>query len=148
MKPLGARLTAFVLAVGLGQFLWLQARSAWTNYWLLEDARKGTATVTNELWSGHNAVGYSYTVDQKQYVGRSGRNWKAPNKVQIGEQADVYFSASRPWLSRLYIPEAVVEGLPGILIALLLEAFALITLINPRSGWAFSLIDKERKNAG
>ncbi len=76
MSPRGARLAALVLALALGQFLFLRVRSAWSNYWLLTDAQKGTAVVTKELWSGHNAVGYRYVVDQRQYTGHDARNWQ------------------------------------------------------------------------
>ena len=62
MTPRGARLVGLILAIALGQFLSLRVRSAWTNYWLLRDAQKGTAVVTKELWSGHNAVGYKYAL--------------------------------------------------------------------------------------
>jgi hypothetical protein len=145
MTPRGARLTGLVLAIALGQFLFLRAREAWTNHWLLKDARQGTAVVTKELWSGHNAVGYEYSVDQRQYAGRSGRNWKDQKKVLVGEQTTVYYSASHPSLSLLYMPEGVLAGLPVIIIALVIEAFAVITIIKPKSGWAFSLIGKEQK---
>jgi hypothetical protein len=53
-------MAALVLAIALGQFLYLRVREAWTSYWLLNDAQKGTARVTTELWSGRNAVGSSY----------------------------------------------------------------------------------------
>src|SRR5438093_211943 len=56
MSARGARLVGLILAIALGQFLFLRLRSAWINYWLLRDAQKGTAIVTKELWSGHNAV--------------------------------------------------------------------------------------------
>lgn len=146
MTSRGARLTALILAIALGQFLYLRVRSAWTNYWLLSDAKQGTAIVTKELWSGHDAVGYEYVVDQKQYSGHSGRNWRDQKKVQVGEEAVVYFSASHPWLSLLYMPRGVLEGLPVVIIALALEVFAVVTMIKPKSGWAFSLIEKEQQN--
>jgi hypothetical protein len=148
MNALGARLTALILALALGGFLFVRARSAWTFHWILSDAQEGTALVTQEHWSGHNAVDYQYTVNQRRYDGHSARNSKDPKKVQAGEQATVYFSASHPWLSLLYLPQSedVLQGFPFILIVLVFEAFAVITFINPNSGWAFSLIDKEQKN--
>jgi hypothetical protein len=91
-------------------------------------------------------VGYEYVVDQKHYSGRSGRNWKDQKEVQVGEESVVYFSASHPWLSLLYMPQTVLEGLPVIIIVLVLEAFAVITIIRPKSGWAFSLIEKGQKD--
>ena len=136
------------MAIALGQFLLLRVRSAYTNYWLLRDAQNGTAIVTKDLWSGHNAVGYKYVVDQKQYSGHSGRNWQDQkySKVQVGEESVVYFSTSHPWLSLLYMPRAVLEGLPVIIIVVVLEAFAVGTIINPKSGWAFDFFEKEPKN--
>lgn len=146
MTSRGARLTGLVLALALGQFLFLRVRSTWTNYWLLSDARHGTAIVTKELWSGHNAVGYKYVVDQKQYSGHSGRNWKEKKEAQVGDETVVYFSASHPWLSLLYMPQGVLDGLPVIIIVLVIEMFAVITIIKPKSGWAFSLLEKEQKD--
>jgi hypothetical protein len=70
------RFFGLFIAIVLGDFLFVQARSGWTNYWLLKDSQQGMAVVTHELWSGHNAVGYKYTVNQKDYVGKSGRNWQ------------------------------------------------------------------------
>jgi hypothetical protein len=58
----------------------------------------------------------------------------------------VYFSASRPWLSQLSMPRAVIEGAPVILVVLVFELFAIVTIIKPRSGWAFSFDEKEKKN--
>lgn len=148
MSPRGARLVGLVLALALGLFLFLQVLSAWTNYWLLKDAKRGTAIVTKELWSGHNAVGYKYVVDQREYSGQSARNWQEQNysKVQVGEESVVYFSASHPWLSLLYMPRAVLEGLPVIIVALVFELFAVMTVIKPTSAWAFNLNQKEQKN--
>ena len=148
MSPRGARLAGLVLAMVMGQFLFLRVRSTWTNYWLPTDARKGTAIVTKELWSGHNAVGYEYVVAQKQYRGHSGRNWQDQkySNVQVGEESVVYFSASHPWLSRLYMPRAVLEGLPVIIVVFILELFAVITVLRPTGGWAFAFTEKQQKN--
>jgi hypothetical protein len=144
MTSRGARLAALIIAILLGHFLYLRARSAWVNYWLLKDAHQGIATVTEELWSGHKVVGYNYIVNQKDYTGRSRRNRqdKKYGNVQVGETSVVYFSASHPWLSLLYMPQAVLEGLPVILLVLALETFAVITIVNPNSRWAFSFIQK------
>ena len=144
MTARGARLTGLVLALVLGQFLFLRARSAWRDYWLLRDAREGSALVTKDRLS-HDVVDYVYAVDQKEFSGHSGRNWKDQKKVEVGEKTVVYFSASHPWLSLLYMPEGVLEGLPFILVALVFEVFAVITIIRPKSGWAFSLIEKQQK---
>jgi hypothetical protein len=147
MTPRGARLTGLVIALALSQFVFLRARSAWTNHWLLRDAQQGSALVTKEHWGGHDVVCYNYKVGQKEYSGHSGRNWKDEKRVQVGQRTVVFFSASHPWLSLLYVPRGVLEGLPVILIVLVLEAFAVVTIIAPESGWAFSLMEKDKENA-
>ena len=155
MNPNGARLAALVVALALGWFLWLRMQSGWTHYWLLQDAQKGTAIITGDLWSGHDAVGYRYVVGQNQYDGRSSRDWqdKRYSKVQMGQESPVYFSASHPWLSLLYVPRGIVDGLPVIIVVVILETLALLSIINPKSRWAFSFASKgvahatEHKNA-
>jgi hypothetical protein len=151
MRPRFPRLVGWIVAVILGIFVIGWGKATWRNYWLLSDGQEGVAVVTTESWSGHNAVNYRYTVNQKEYAGTSTRNWQQPKygKVQVGDQSVVYFSASHPWLSLLYKPRAAVEGLPVLLIALLLELFAVASIINPRSKWAFNLSDgKRRTGAG
>jgi hypothetical protein len=97
-------------------------------------------------WAGHNNVNYRYTVDQKEYTGYGKRNWQDPrySGVEIGGHCPVFFSASHPWLSSLYRPDGVLVGLPMALITLLLEIFAVATLINPKSGWAFRFDSSRR----
>jgi hypothetical protein len=140
-----ARWSGLVLALALCLFLFWWARDARTNYWLLRDAQQGTALVTKEHWSGHDNVAYKYVVDQREYVGQSSRNWKDSRKVQVGERTVVYFSASHPWLSLLYMPETVLVGLPVITLVLVLEVFAMITFIKPTSRWAFNWRQKREK---
>jgi len=144
------RVVASALAIALGYFLFLQARSAWTNYWLLKDGQEGVALVTGEAWSGHNVVIYNYTVNLKQYTGRSMRNWEEAKyrNVEIGDESVVCFSASHPWLSLLYKPSAVFAGLPVLVIVLVIELFAVFTIIKPQSGWALNLRDEGEKRAG
>jgi hypothetical protein len=76
-----------------------------------------------------------YKVNQREYTGRSGRNWRDPrySQVQVDEKSAVYFSASHPWLSLLYKPDAILEGAPVILIALVLEFLVILTIVNPKS---------------
>ncbi|HTS18345.1 MAG TPA: hypothetical protein VMP11_12280 [Verrucomicrobiae bacterium] len=89
-------------------------------------------------------------MDQKEYTGHSRRNRqdKKYANVQVGETSVVYFSASHPWLSRLSMPQAVLEGLPAILLVLVLEIFAVITTINPTGGWAFHFVKKPQPHGG
>jgi len=148
MRACYIRLFFSAFAIGLGYFFFLQARIAWTNYWLLKDAQQGMAVVTKELWSGHNEVGYRYAVGQHEYTGRSYRNWQDSkySNVQVGGESVVYFSASHPWLSLLYKPRAVVEGLPVLVVAFFVELIAVVTVICPKSKLAFDLSDKETKS--
>lgn len=83
---------------------------------------------------------YYYTVNGKKYTGVCRRNWQDPkySRVEAGEKSIVYFSASHPWISCLYKPRAVIEGVPVILLVLFFEAFAIITIVNPESRWAFN----------
>lgn len=141
-------MSGLVLALVLCLFLFWWTQDAWTNYWLLRDAQQGTALVTKEHWSGHDAVVYKYVVDQREYIGQSSRNWKDAKKVQVGERTVVYFSASHPWLSLLYMPETALLGLPVIVLVLVLEVFAMITIIKPKSRWAFRWLQKREKDGG
>ena len=47
---------------------------------------------------------------------------------------------------RLWGAACVSKGLPVIIIVLVFEVFAVITIIKPNNGWAFSLIEKEQKD--
>ena len=134
-----ARFTGLAVAILLGAFLAAGAKTAWLNYWLLKDADRGIALVTKNSWSGHNGVEYRYVVDGVEYDGTSQRNRHDPrySHAQPGETSVVYFSASHPWLSSLDRPEAIVVAVPVLLIALVLEIFAIATVVNPRGRWAF-----------
>ncbi len=145
-KVFPPRLAGLIIALFLGDFLYLRAEEAWTNYWLITDGKPGVAVVTKELWSGHNQIGYTYTVNHADYTGKSARNWKDPKyaNVQIGEQSVVYYSASHPWISLLNKPNTLLAAWPVTLIVLILEFFAVMTVINPKSKWAFNLIPKRQ----
>jgi hypothetical protein len=137
---------AVIIGIPLAYFLISAAHWSWVNYWLLKDGQPGAAIVTKELWSGHDAVGYKYSVNQKEYTGRSIRNWQEPkySNVKIGDESIVYFSASHPWLSLLYKPRTVVEGWPVLIIAAILEIFIIVTVVNPKSKWALDLSEKKK----
>jgi hypothetical protein len=141
-----ARWSGLVLALALCLFLFWWAQDAWTNYWLLKDAQQGCALVMREHWSGHDNVVYRYVVGQREYIGQSSRNGKDAKKVQVGERAMVYFSASHPWLSRLSMPENVLVGLPVIVLVLVLAVFAVITFIKPKALCAFNWRQKREKD--
>jgi hypothetical protein len=137
---MGSRVARFggaLVAVVLGYFLLGQAHEAWRNYWLRTDARWSTAVVIKE--GEHGTVKYRYRVGKEQYTGWSFRNWRDPkySNVQVGGESSVCYSESRPWLSCLYMPDTVVEGLPVLVIAFLFVLFGIATVIRPGSGWAF-----------
>jgi hypothetical protein len=150
MQPRSRRFVGLAIAVALGYFFFLQTRDGWVSYWLRTDGQQGIAKITADYWGGHGQVVYYYDVNQKHYTGISGKNWRDPHygDVRPGSEAVVYYSASHPWLSALYIPDTVVPGLPVLVIAFLIEMIAVVTIINPGSKWAFNLSDKKQnKNA-
>ncbi|PYU33229.1 MAG: hypothetical protein DMG31_09365 [Acidobacteria bacterium] len=140
MTFLSARFFAAVVAVFLGWLLFGWTTDTWRSYWLRKDGQQGIAVVTKELWTGHDSVAYRYTVNEKEYAGQSMRNWREQkySRVGLGERSVVYFSASHPWLSLLFKPDTAVEGLPVLLLVVVLEALALLTIINPKSRWALN----------
>jgi hypothetical protein len=121
-------------AIVLAGMIFSVMRMWWTSYWLLRDGQQGIAVVTSEVWSGHDAVNYEYTVGQTEYVGQSGRNRELGkyDNVGVGGKSIVYFSASHPWLSSLRIPPGVAEGWPAIIVALLMEFVIVMMIINPK----------------
>ena len=145
-RSLSPRLQGLIVALFFGWFLTVIGCDWWSEYWLMKDGQQGMAVVTRELWTGHNAVDYRYTVNQKQYTGKSGRNYRIPqySHVVAGEPSIVYYSAFHPWLSSLRMPTVLGQGWPVILIVLCFEFFAVVTIINPKSGWAFNFSGKSK----
>jgi hypothetical protein len=131
------RVQAATVGVLLGALLFIIARVWWANYWIIKDGQTGTALVTG--FGRHNITRYTYIVHQSVYTGSSFHDRSSPrcNSDTWGTHCPVYFSDSRSWLSRLYRPDSVIQGWPVVLIALLVELRALVTLLNPRSRWAF-----------
>jgi hypothetical protein len=140
MRPRTARLTGLCLAIGLGYLLYSAARGIRANYWLLQDTQQGMAVVTRELPSGHNWVAYKYTVAGNEYTGESARSWRDRRyaEVRVGEKSVVFFSSSHPWVSTLRMPDGIVEGMPVVLVVLVLEFFAIATVANPYGKWAIN----------
>lgn len=75
--------------------------SAWTTHWVWTDARLGKAIAVGHHWSGHGSVIYEYDVNGQTYTGHGGNS-----QIAIGDRIPVYYSASHPWLSRLFKPES------------------------------------------
>jgi len=78
--------------------------NAWATYWLRQDARPGTAIVTQVFPSHHNQVAYTYHVNDQEY---SGTGWDEEHyrTSRVGDLPVVYFSESHPWLSSLSEPK-------------------------------------------
>ena len=131
------RAQAAMVGILLGALLFIIARVWWANYWIIKDGQTGTALVT--AFVRHSRAKYTYIAYQTTYSGISFRDRSSPpcSSDIWGTHCPIYFSASHPWLSRLYRPDSVIQGWPVALIALLIEVRALLTLLNPRSKWAF-----------
>jgi len=138
-RLLSPRTQGAIIAVILGYFLLTQFEAARESYWLLKDGRQGMAVITRDLWTGHRGVAYRYQVNQRQYTGKGRRNSTDPRYINAlpGSESVVYYSASHPWISALDFPRTMVEGLPVILIVMMLETIAVVTVIKPNSRWAF-----------
>jgi len=112
----------------------------WRDHWLVKDGQQGMAVITKEHWGGHGVVVYHYRVGQKVYSGQDHRSWQNPKyaHVMAGENTVVYFSSSHPWLSAINLPRnVVIEGLPVMLLAWFFEVGLVVTVIKPKSRWAF-----------
>lgn len=125
--------SALFIAILLGFLVWY-AYSQWTDYWLLKDGRTVTATITGH--SSNGAISYNYTVDRHEYTGESGLLY--PGSQSVGDEIDVCYSVSHPWLSGLGKPTRIGVGLPAavaVLLVLFAEILAVRTVINPWSKW-------------
>jgi hypothetical protein len=138
-----ARIWALLFALLLGHaFILAPAETLWRDYWLVKDGQPGMAVVTKEHWAGHNVVVYQYLVGRAVYTGEDRRSLQNPKYAHVmpGEKSIVYYSSSHPWLSAIDLPQhVVIAGLPVVLLAWLIEAGLVVTLINPESPWAFQL---------
>ena len=148
--PKVSRFLAVVIALICGAWIFGYGSDSEAQYWLNKDAQEGRAEVTKVLWTGHNSVGYRYTVDGKEYTGASGRSYRDPRyaSVQEGGHSPVWYSASHPWFSTLREPEPPSTGfsLIGVTIVLFIlfvEARAVLTVIAPTHRWA---IDFNNRN--
>jgi hypothetical protein len=148
--PKVSRFLAVVIALICGAWIFGYGSDSEAQYWLHKDAQEGRAEVTKVLWTGHNSVGYRYTVDGKEYTGASGRSYRDPRyaSVQEGGHSPVWYSASHPWFSTLREPEPPSTGfsLIGVTIVLFIlfvEARAVLTVIAPTHRWA---IDFNNRN--
>lgn len=135
------RLSAVLLGLFLGYFFVLgPIRQVWKDHWLVKDGQRGMAMVTHEHWAGHGVVVYEYRVRDKVYTGQDRRSLQDPKYAHVrpGEKTTIYFSSSHPWLSKIDMPVSVgIDGLPVVLLVWFLEAGLIITIVNPKSRWAF-----------
>ncbi len=140
-----ARLGLMGIAIFLGYaFIVAELYGNWIHYWLTKDAREATAVVTKEL--SHGVVDYKYSVGANEYTGRSQRNWEQEKyrNIGIGQKSILFYSSSHPWLSSLETPQFPRPGLIVLLIALPIEFFLIVTVINPRSPWAMSILQEQK----
>lgn len=133
--PAFARGSALFIAILLGFLVWY-AYSQWTDYWLLKDGQTVTATITDH--SANGAVSYSYTVGGHVYRGDSGLLYPGSHQG-TGDEIEVCYSVSHPWLSGLGKPTKIGVGLPAamaVLLVLVAEILAVRTVISPRGKWS------------
>lgn len=105
----------------------------WTRYWIIKDGTAGTATITAE--GDHGSVYYKYDVNTA-FDGHSQTNWRDERyrRVSVGQQVPVWYSASHPWLSLLYKPDFVAEGLLGALFIVVMQFAIIVSAIWPSLG--------------
>ena len=141
-QPTIDKIWASFLALLLGYFFVVEpVRQVWHDYWLVRDAQQTVAVITKEHWAGHDVVLYRNSVNGQEYEGQDRRSYQGPKyaRVMPGENSVIYFSSSHPGLSAINRPRiGMVEGLPVILIAWMIEGLLLGTLINPRGRWALN----------
>jgi hypothetical protein len=112
----------------------------WTHYWQTKDATQTIAMVTKK--HSHGVVDYKYRIGTTGYTGRSQQNWEQEKyrDVGVGQESIVFYSFSHPWLSSLETPQFPRSGTILLLIALPIEIFLMITVVNPRSAWALNIL--------
>ena len=111
------------------------------NYWLLNDCEKSKAYIIGASRRGHAVYNYKYTIENQEFSGASRRNYKdeKSKNAGTGDSVAVYYSKSHPWISSLYKPDALIVGLPFFAVIIIMQLFALITVINPHGKWALNL---------
>lgn len=123
--------------------------NSYCQYLVIYDHAVGTATLTGENWGGHGHYNYRYMVDGKEYTGVSRRDYhsKKYGDARAGDKVPAYYSVQHPSVSFLYVPEAVIIGLPFFVVVFFFWLLFVITVINPDSGWAMNLEGKGRASA-
>jgi hypothetical protein len=142
------RLGLLGIAIFFGySFIGGQLRGNWIEYWLAKDAKQTMAMLTEEF--SHGVVEYTYSIGPTTYTGRSQRNWEQPKyrDVGIGQNSIVFYSASHPWLSSLETPQFPRSGSIILLVAIPIEFFLIVTVINPRSRWALNVLQDQQKRS-
>lgn len=134
-RKLRIRLLALVPLLFLSGLFLAGVYDSYCHYLVITDHAAGTATLTDEYWGGQALYSYRYVVDGKEYRGLCRTDY--PNKrygdLCTGDTVPVYYSVDHPSVSFLYLPDAVVEGLPLILAVFVLWVVFLITVIHPDS---------------
>jgi hypothetical protein len=118
----------------------------WIHFWLHRDAIQTTAIITGT--HQHGVVDYSYQIGEKEFTGRSQRNWELEKyrNVGIGQTSIAFYSASHPWLSSLESPQFPRSGTIMLFVTIPIELLLIVTVINPRSSWAMNVFqDKDSR---
>lgn len=134
-RTLRIRLLALVPLLFLTSLFIAGVYDAYCHYLVRYDSAVGTAILTDEYWGGQALYNYRYVVDGKEYRGLSRMDYPSQKygDVSTGDMVPVYYSVDHPSVSFLYVPDAVVEGLPLILAVFVLWVVFLITVIHPDS---------------
>ena len=131
---------AIFLVLFLGYyFVYGPILQVWKDHWLVIDGQEEVGVVTQE--ASHGQVVYQYRVGQNIYTGQDHRSLQNPKYAHVmpGEKTVVYFSSSRPWISKINQPDFVgVDKLPVMLLVWPLIAGLIVTVINPNNRWALS----------
>src|SRR2546423_6583328 len=113
-------------------------QSFWTDHWLRKDGTPTQAVITEV--HPKRVFNYHYNVDGKRYLGTSSRAWEEEkaHPLRIGDETTVFFSGSHPWLSSMQTVRVAWVTFPLVVLLLLLEAFFLAILIDPKGRWSVS----------
>jgi hypothetical protein len=91
-----------LLALLFGGMLFSAVRDYWSEFWITQNTKQIMATIIAER--SHGVREYQYAVNGIQYLGsgQSGRN--LAREARVGDQAWIFYSTGRPWLSSPDVP--------------------------------------------